>query len=202
MSIMLEWGAAGNVIGYNYTEGEFDAGSTNFEIGGISFHGAHPQFNLLEGNVLTQIYPDSVWGTSSQITTFRNWVIGTNHICTPYSGRGTVNCSGSSGVYGFQAARAMQMSYLTTLNNHIGNVVGSSQMQSMLAYGTSAMTKTATVEYPATRNYDAVAYGWSFGYGESGDDGTGTGCGGGTAPCHPRCDFGDGSDPRQLQQHR
>ena len=51
VAIMMEWGAAGNVIGYNYTEGEFDAGSPSFVIGGISFHGASPQYNLLEGNV-------------------------------------------------------------------------------------------------------------------------------------------------------
>jgi hypothetical protein len=78
----------------------------------------------------------------------------------------------------------MQMSYLTTHNNHIGNVIGSSQMQSLLAYGTNVMAQTATVEYPAARSYDSVAYGWSFGYGESSDDGTGTGCAGGTSPCH------------------
>ena len=100
-SVILEWGAAGNVVSYNYTMGEFDSGSTNVVIGGIDFHGAHPQFNLLEGNVLTSIYEDSVWGTSSQTTAYRNWVIGTNRICTPASGRGTVSCSGTNGHYGF-----------------------------------------------------------------------------------------------------
>ncbi len=79
---MLEWGAAGNVISYNYTTGEFDSGATNLDIGGIDFHGAHPQFNLLEGNVVTEITEDSVWGTSSQTTAFRNWVVGTNRICS------------------------------------------------------------------------------------------------------------------------
>jgi hypothetical protein len=183
-SIMFEWGAAGNVASYNYTMGEFDSGAPSFVIGGIDFHGAHPQFNLLEGNVATVIEPDSIWGTSSHTTAYRNWVVGTNRICSPSSGRGTVNCSGTNGVYGFQAARAMDISYLATRNNFVGNVVGSSQAQSMLAYGTAAMTKTASVEYPASRSYDTVAYGWSFGYGEASDDGSGTGCSGGTAPCH------------------
>jgi hypothetical protein len=181
---MMEWGAAGNVIAYNYTSGEFDSGSTNFVIGGVSFHGAHPQFNLLEGNVLTLIYPDSVWGTSSQTTAFRNWVVGTNRVCSPLSGRGTISCSGSSGHYAFQAARAMQMSYLTTKNNFVGNVVGSSQMQSLTTNNGSALSQATSVEYPAARSYDAVAYGWSFGYGESSDDGSGSGCSGGTSPCH------------------
>jgi hypothetical protein len=181
-SVILEWGAAGNVVSYNYTMGEFDSGSTNVVIGGIDFHGAHPQFNLLEGNVLTSIYADSVWGTSSHTTAYRNWAIGTNEICLPTSGRGTVACSGSSGHQGFQAARAMQMSYLSTKNNFVGNVVGSAQMQSLIGYS-SPVAQTASVEYPAVRNYDAVAYGWTFGYGEAGDDGTGGGCSGGTSPC-------------------
>ena len=131
---MLEWGAAGNVVSYNYTMGEFDSGATNLDIGGIDFHGAHPQFNLLEGNVVTEIAQDSVWGTSSQTTAFRNWVVGTNRICSPMSGRGAVKCSGANGHYGFQAARAIEMSYLGTANNFIGNVVGSAQMQSMKGY--------------------------------------------------------------------
>ena len=184
-SVILEWGAAGNVVSYNYTMGEFDSGATNVVIGGIDFHGAHPQFNLLEGNVLTSIYADSVWGTSSHTTAYRNWVIGTNKICLPASGRGAVTCSGASGHQGFQAARAMQMSYLSTKNSFVANVVGSAQMQSMIGYS-SPLAQTASAEYPAVRNYDAVAYGWTFGYGEAGDDGTGGtsgGCSGGTAPC-------------------
>jgi hypothetical protein len=130
------------------------------------------------------IEPDSIWGTSSHTTAYRNWVVGTNRICSPSSGRGTVNCSGTNGVYGFQAARAMDISYLSTRNNFIGNVVGSTKMQSILAYGAAGITQTASVEYPASRSYDTVVYGWSFGYGEASDDGTGTGCSGGAAPCH------------------
>jgi hypothetical protein len=183
MSIMLEWGAAGNVVSYNYTNGEFDSGATNLDIGGIDFHGAHPQFNLLEGNVLTQIAEDSVWGTSSHTTAYRNWVVGTNRICNPMSGRGTVQCSGVNGHFGFQAARAIEMSYLGTGNNFLGNVVGSAEMQSLKGYS-YPLAQRASIEYPSKRNYDADAYGWSFGYGRTGDDGTETGCGGGVPPCH------------------
>jgi O-antigen/teichoic acid export membrane protein len=182
-AIMLEWGAAGNVIAYNYTMGEFDSGATNLDIGGIDFHGAHPQFNLLEGNVLTMIDADSVWGTSSDTTAFRNWVIGTNRICGPMSGRGTVQCAGANGHYGFQAARAIEFSYLSKRNILIGNVLGSAAMQSLFGYH-SALRQQDWVEYPASRSYDGTAYGWSFGYGGTGDDGSGTGCGGGVPPCH------------------
>ena len=183
VAVMLEWGAAGNVVAYNYTMGEFDSGATNLDIGGIDFHGAHPQFNLLEGNVATQINQDSVWGTSSHTTAFRNWVVGTNRICSPMSGRGVVTCSGMNEHYGFQAARAIELTYLATKNSYIANVVGSAEMQSLKGYN-APLEHAASIEYPAPRNYDAVAYEWSFGYGRTGDDGTGTGCGGGKPPCH------------------
>jgi PST family polysaccharide transporter len=182
-AIMLEWGAAGNVVSYNYTMGEFDSGATNLDIGGIEFHGAHPQYNLLEGNVLTLIDEDAVWGSSSQTSAFRNWVVGTNKICSPTSGRGEVKCSGAYGHYGFQAARAVELVYSDTANNFIGNVVGSVQMQTMKGYN-SPVAQKQSIEYPAERSYDAVAYGWSFGYGSTSDEGAGTGCGGGEPPCH------------------
>jgi hypothetical protein len=182
-SVLVNWGAAGNVISYNYTTGEFDSGATNLDTGGIGFHGAHPQFNLLEGNVLTEISQDSVWGTSSHTTVFRNWVVGTTRICSPMSGRGTVNCAGKNGHYGYQAARAIEMSYLGTAVNFVGNVVGSEQMQSLMG-DNRPVAQRESIEYPAPRNYDAVAYGWSFGYGRTGDDGSGTGCAGGNPPCH------------------
>jgi PST family polysaccharide transporter len=183
VAVMLEWGAAGNVVSYNYTTGEFDSGATDLDIGGIDFHGAHPQFNLLEGNVLTQISQDSVWGTSSHTTAFRNWVVGTNRICSSMSGRGTVRCAGVDGHYGFQAARAIEMSHLGTASNFVGNVVGSVQMQALMGYN-SPLEQRASIEYPSARSYDAAAYGWSFGYGKTSDDGTGTGCGGGVPLCH------------------
>ncbi len=48
----------------------------------------------------------------------------------------------------------------------------------------SALRQQDSVEYPAPRSYEGTAYGWSFGYGGTGDDGSGTGCGGGIPPCH------------------
>ncbi len=183
VSFQLDWGAAGNVLAYNYTTGEFIADAPEAVIGGFRFHGAHPQFNLLEGNVATTIDEDPVWGTSSHATAFRNWILGTTPVCTPHSGRGAVNCSGKNGRYGFQAARAVNVSYLSSSNSFVGNVLGSAEMQSLMSYNHRS-AQVARVEYPATRSYDTVAYGWSFGYGKFSDSGEGTGCGGGTPPCH------------------
>ena len=155
MAVMLEWGAAGNVISYNYTTGEFDSGATNLDIGGIDFHGAHPQFNLLEGNVVTEIAEDSVWGTSSQTTAFRNWVVGTNRICSPMSGRGTVNCSGSKRSLRISGGPRHRDVVSGNANNFVGNVVGSAQMQSLKGYN-YPLAQQASIEYPVSRrSYDA-----------------------------------------------
>jgi len=186
-AIMLEWGAAGNVVAYNYTMGEFDNGAMNVVIGGIDYHGAHPQFNLLEGNVVTEIYQDSIWGSSSNTAAFRNWVIGTTHICEALKDRGSVSCSESKGHYGFQAARAVQVSYLSSWNSFVGNVIGSHQMQSLLKlYSPGGKLKQVlSVTYPSERGYDDVAYGWSFGYGEASDGGSQAPCSAGSVSCHP-----------------
>ncbi len=181
-SVMLEWGAAGNVIAYNYMMGEFDSEAPNVVMGSVDFHGAHPQFNLLEGNVLGSIYADSVWGSSSQTTAFRNWAVGTSRVCMPLNERGPVDCSGANGHYAYQAARAVQLSYLATRNNLIGNVLGSAQMQG-LRNGAAPVAKAAVIEYPAHRGYE-TATALSIGYGSENDDGSGSGCGGGAPPCH------------------
>lgn len=179
-AIMFEWGPAGNVIAYNYSTGEFDNGAPQVVIGGIDYHGAHPQFNLIEGNVLTVFYADSVWGSSSETTAFRNWFLGTTRVCSPLTGRGPVDCSGAH--FTFQAARAVQLSYLTTRNSFVANVVGSAPMQSLIGY-TRPVPQVGSLEYPQERIYEA-AVGWSFGYGSANDNGEGTGCGGGKPPCH------------------
>jgi hypothetical protein len=184
-SIMINWGAAGNVIAYNLTEGEFDSGSPNYAGGGIGFHGAHPQFNLLEGNITKGIEPDEIWGSSSTGTMFRNWTRGTTMACNPMKGRGTVNCSGSNGWWTFQGSRAMSIDHLATSYNFVGNVTGSDAQNALLAYGTQQTTHVANLDYSSSRSYDSVNYNWTFGYGEGSDDGSGTGCAGSlNPPCH------------------
>jgi hypothetical protein len=192
-SVLLSWGAAGNVIAYNYCEGGFDAGSLNFVIGGMGMHGAHPQFNLLEGNVTPTISPDQIWGSNAYNTLFRNWTEGTTLACNPTSGRGTVVCSpigqnGGSGINGwwpFQASRALELTHLATHYSVIGNVAGSANQNALLEYG-KPTSHVAVLQYPTPRIYGSTNYNMAFGYGESGDPGpAGTGCSGSTnPPCH------------------
>ena len=165
-SVNLGDGSAGNVVAYNYATGNFDESDQALgSMGAIYFHGAHPQFNLVEGNVVPAIYPDSVWGSSSDLTVFRNWAEGTTKSCVPTTGRGTVDCSGTSGVWEYKAARAMQIDGLSTSDNFVGNVVGSSQQSAL------STTKSASIQWPSSRSWEG-AYGWTWGYTSLGDGGT------------------------------
>jgi hypothetical protein len=171
LSIILNWGAVGNVIAYNYMTGNFDQNSGNALYTNVSMHGAHPQFNLIEGNVGAQFYPDSVWGSSSHNTAFRNWMTGTTMVCNPLSGRGTVSCSGGNGHWAFQAARGMQIASLSTSFNFVGNVAGSAAQAALKNTGGNPIPQVASLKWSANRDYE-TAYGWTFGYSNLSDDGS------------------------------
>ncbi len=113
-SLMLNWGAAGNVLAYNYTEGGYDSGGPNWTFDGILMHGAHPQFNLMEGNVSVRYNPDNIWGSSSHNTNFRNWFYGTTTVCDPLAtSRTTVTCVGAGYPFNsFQVAISLNPSQI------------------------------------------------------------------------------------------
>ncbi len=182
VSIMLNWGAAGNVVAYNYATGNFDISATNVNMMHMSMHGAHPQFNLWEGNVAPKFQPDSIWGSSSHNTTFRNWATGTSMIATPYSGRGVIDWANAHPA--FQASRAMDINFLDSSWNFVGDVVGSTAMTALSqSAGGAKMSQVAQIIAPANRSYDSDSYDFDFGYGEASDTGTsGFDCG---SPCIP-----------------
>jgi hypothetical protein len=78
----------------------------------------------------------------------------------------------------------MQIANQSTSFNFVGNVVGSDEQSKLLAYGTNPVKVVALAKFPDMRIYDSIVYNWTFGYGEASDDGSGTGCAGGTPPCH------------------
>ena len=173
VSLMMEWGAAGNVFSYNYSFGNFDASATNVLMPDLNFHGAHPQFNLMEGNVLASIYPDSIWGSSSHGTMFRNWATGMTRICNPLSGRGTIDCTG--GHWAVQANRAIYVAGLSgglgsLYYNIVGNVAGSAALSAQMSeYAGGGDAYAAAVVSPGSRSYSGTGYDYSFGYGGAGD---------------------------------
>ena len=144
MSIMLEWGAAGNVIAYNYLFGNYagttGSGSTTFGPPGMNTHGAHPQFNLWEGNITQNFDLDSIWGSHSSNTAFRNWSKGYGlklmYNRTAAAPRTPVTCS-SEPTWAVQYVAAFRVDFLGSAYNLIGNVLGSQDMANLLFYNTT-----------------------------------------------------------------
>jgi len=77
-SMVLEGGGAGNVFGYNYSARMFDAfyPNTDWLMGDMLNHGSHPIMNLYEGNIVACLLFDSIHGSASHNTAFRNHILG------------------------------------------------------------------------------------------------------------------------------
>lgn len=159
VSIMLNWGAAGNVIAYNYCNNLFDQFSSNAVMSDMSVHGAHPMFNLWEGNAAVKFCPDSTWGSSSHGTVFRNVFSGTTHVTPPLSGRSALS---TNSWLAFQMARPMQIERDSRYYNIIGNVLGGPAFTN-LAYPAKYM-----VVPPAAARYE-TPYIFQIGYANIGD---------------------------------
>ena len=133
-SVVEDWGPAGNVIAYNYMFGNFDTNyPTSSPAWSIDTHGAHPQFTLMEGNVGSMIVVDSIWGSGSHDTMFRNWMNDMHARCSPLAnGRNNIDCS----TLNYQSAELVGfwISGQHHSNNLVANVAG------------SAVTKAHTTE--------------------------------------------------------
>lgn len=123
-SLILNWGASGNVIAYNFATNNFDTYSDGTCMSDFTAHGAHPMFNLFEGNVLGKFGPDSIWGSSSHNTAFRNRFNGISYVNPPLSGRSDVDYSTNWATYNMNSA--VELNFRDLYYNIIGNVLGSS----------------------------------------------------------------------------
>ncbi|UFS68545.1 right-handed parallel beta-helix repeat-containing protein [Geomonas sp. RF6] len=75
LAITANGTASGNVFSYNYIHDLYHLNTANAGAA-ISFHGAHPMMNLIEGNYSEgAIVADNYWGSSSTNTIFRNRII-------------------------------------------------------------------------------------------------------------------------------
>lgn len=163
--VMLQFGASGNVIAYNYATGCYGVPTTITV--SVEWHSAHLQFNLVEGNVAPALWLDVGHGSTSQTTSFRNWWLGTGKVCnTSIDSRGTVDCSGGNGIWTTDGSRAIGDDSLSVTSNFIGDVVGSDAQQALSG------TKVSVVKWSTSRKYNGTSYGLSFGYSLFGDSGT------------------------------
>ena len=163
-SIMLNWGAAGNVIAYNYIDNNFDTVGFNTLFGGLNVHGAHPMFNLWEGNMAPKLDADYFWGSSSHNTAFRNWFKGTAMIYGPLTGRGAEQTS--TGYWASQALAAVDLAQTTRYYNLVGNVIGSDQQKSLGKWTPMVVAKQSRAYYTSNN-----PYGYTFGYANLTDGG-------------------------------
>jgi len=70
---MVMWGASGNVVAYNYMYGVFRHDDRDSWMWPNTWtHGAHPSYNLWEGNFGAALNWDGYWGSASHNTAFRN----------------------------------------------------------------------------------------------------------------------------------
>jgi|SRR5580700_4341555 hypothetical protein len=171
VGLMVEWGASGNVVGYNYSYGNFDSGCGCLVImASIDFHGAHPQFNLFEGNVANNITMDSFWGSGSNNTMFRNHFRAVDTLASPLSaGRNTVNWSSTQ--LTTEQLTGEQLAFPYTNLNSLGNVLGSADALTAAStlYNSGASPFASTVTPPATRNYSNFFSAVSIGYNTGSD---------------------------------
>jgi hypothetical protein len=188
-SMFFEYGSAGNVYAYNFSTGNFDTSVCSGNITPSSYcvtmmdfdlnHGAHPQFNLIEGNVMARDEGDVIHGSLSHNTHFRNWAWGTTFDCNPLQdGRGNYNCS--SGAWTNQTLRSFEAPQVLGVapggtgdwyENAIGNVWGSAAQAALgTSYTGGSGGCTACQVSPTTRSYTAQPTDMTFGYGTAGDD--------------------------------
>jgi hypothetical protein len=158
--VVAEWGAAGNVIAYNYADDGYDddaaTGSRWMTMNVDGNHGAHPQFNLFEGNICPKFCIDSYWGTSSHALVLRNHFLGYASAHGPYSVRGTYTAPFNL----TQDLGAIQIWEGQSKITAIGNVLGD---ETISGY-------TYKITNPASRSY-AGKYLWVLGYSGSSDGG-------------------------------
>ena len=81
--LIVEGGSAGNVFAYNFSDGTTIQG-TLLMASFNSNHGAHPSFNLYEGNVGPRFQCDGYHGSASDDTAFRNRFHGTSTMTSRY----------------------------------------------------------------------------------------------------------------------
>jgi hypothetical protein len=128
VSIMLEWGAAGNVIAYNFMTGNYHQAQVSWMTSDVDFHGAHPFFNLFEGNIGDEFTPDDYWGSSSHTTIFRESITGSRQYVPPLNALGALQI-GSAIWEDAGNTFGLDIQSLATYTNAVGVIVGSSHMQ-------------------------------------------------------------------------
>lgn len=112
-SFNFEGGGEGVVFLYNYVDDDW-TDDLSFVGSPRSNHGAHPMMNLYEGNILSRFQADWVWGSSSHMVLFRNWIWGDE----------TGNFTGYSGSQPDNSFIAIDWERIQHYYAAVGNILG------------------------------------------------------------------------------
>ncbi|MDH3279499.1 MAG: hypothetical protein OEQ18_00010 [Gammaproteobacteria bacterium] len=112
VACFLEGGSQGSVFAYNYTRYNQDDESDQGPVSIGTSHGAHPMYNLVEGNKADNTKADFSWGSGSHITYFRN------------------NFHGYNDGLSSENRKCIHISSHNWSNNVVGNVLGSTNFSS------------------------------------------------------------------------
>ena len=121
--IVWQGGGSGSAVLYNYID---DAYTDDLTYNGSARtgHGAHPFFNLFEGNSFSHIAADDFSGTTSHIVFFRNWLWGdyTGNWTVPTPGTDAPTPASPDPQGGFDAVDLYQnQEYYSFVGNILGN---------------------------------------------------------------------------------
>ncbi len=130
VSVMFEWGSSGNVVAYNYLDGNYHQSQLSWHQSDIDWHGAHPMMNLLEGNIGNFNQVDDYWGSSSHTTFFRTYAKGAHQYVPPMNARGALQVGSAQWEDGGNDF-AYDVNDLQVYNNLVGVIAGSPHATSM-----------------------------------------------------------------------
>ena len=133
-SVLAEWGPSGNVIAYNYFTGNYHDSQKTWQIEDNAMnHGAHPFFNLNEGNIEDHYQDDDYWGTSSHNTVFRSYGGGSRQYVPPANARGVLQ----TGSFQWEDSNigGIILDSLAQYDNLVGDIAGSAHLMSLSPIG-------------------------------------------------------------------
>jgi PKD repeat protein len=169
--VYINWGASGNVIGYNYIDDSYRTSTPNHVVGGIFWHGAHPMMNLIEGNVVSRIFQDNVWGSTSHETIFRNYVTGVETHWPPYDRRGAEQTN--TVTWPNYGRHVVYLGWGTRNFNFVGNVLGHYNFRTNWSStagpgnGTPALAQFSIIAPTGYSAYQTPSWLWVAGYGST-----------------------------------
>ena len=137
-SMLLQSGANGNVLGYNFSTDAFWNEFPNDAAGDIVLHGNYPSYNLFEGNVCETIRPDDSHGNNGPYNTlFRNRATNYGLIITEPNYQHALNIMGNEILPG----GFLHGLYIVSGTDHLEQ--GNSQNGTIIPIGTPVQTDTS-----------------------------------------------------------